>query len=137
MLFTTVLKDNKAFQKCYRQGRYVVCGYVCAYFLPNRSPYNRLGITVTKKNGNAVVRNRIKRIIRAAYRLNEEKIPIGYDVVFVGRNDIAEKSSADIERFISGRLAKEMNKPFEKPKKVLGSQKKNKESQSKKTGAKK
>lgn len=137
MLFTTVLKDNKAFQKCYRQGRYVVCGYVCAYFLPNRSPYNRLGITVTKKNGNAVVRNRIKRIIRAAYRLNEEKLPIGYDVVFVGRNDIAEKSSADIERFISGRLANEMNKPFEKPKKVLGSQKKNKESQSKKTGAKK
>lgn len=137
MLFTTVLKDNKAFQKCYRQGRYVVCGYVCAYFLPNRSPYNRLGITVTKKNGNAVVRNRIKRIIRAAYRLNEEKLPIGYDVVFVGRNDIAEKSSADIERFISSRLANEMNKPFERSKKVLGSQKKNKESQSKKTGAKK
>ncbi len=124
MLFTNVLKENKAFQKCYRQGRYVVCGYVCAYFVPNRFPYNRLGITVTKKNGNAVERNRIKRIIRAAYRLNEEKLPIGYDVVFVGRNNIAEKSSVDIERFIKGRLAEEMNKPFEKPKKNFGSSKK-------------
>lgn len=134
MLFTTVLKDDKAFRKCYRQGRYVVCGYLCVYFFPNRTPYNRMGITVTKKNGNAVVRNRIKRIIRAGYRLNEEKLPIGYDLVFVGRNDIGEKTSADVERFIMDRLVKEMNKPFEKPKKNYG---KVKQSKQKKTGTQK
>ena len=66
MLFTTVIKDNKSFQRCYRSGRYAVCGYVCAYFYPNGTPFNRLGITAGKKLGNAVCRNRVKRIVRAA-----------------------------------------------------------------------
>lgn len=104
MLFTVILKDNKGFQRCYRSGRYSVCGFVCAYFYPNGSPYNRLGITAGKKLGGAVERNRIKRIIRAAYRLNEEIMPVGYDIVFVGRNDIKDKSSEDIEGFIRNRL---------------------------------
>jgi ribonuclease P protein component len=112
MLFTTVLKDNKAYQRCYRKGRFAADGTVCAYFYPNGTPYNRLGISVSKKLGNAVVRNRVKRIVRAAYRLNEEKFPIGYDIVFVGRNNIGEKKSDDIESFIGKRLIKEMNKPF-------------------------
>lgn len=121
MLFTVVLKENKAFQRCYRKGRFTANGYVCAYFFPNRMPVNRLGITVSKKNGNAVQRNRIKRIVRVAYRLNEDKLPIGYDIVFVGRNDIAEKSSADIEKFICTKLVKEMNSPEKKdPRKKNG-----------------
>lgn len=104
MLFTTVIKDNKIFQKCYRSGRYAVCDFLCAYFYPNGSPYNRMGITAGKKLGNAVERNRVKRIIRAAYRLREQDMPIGYDIVFVGRNNACEKSSADVERFIVERL---------------------------------
>lgn len=114
MLFTTVLKDNKSFQRCYRKGKYVADNIVVAYFYPNGTPFNRMGITVSKKQGNAVSRNRIKRIIRAAYRLNEEKFPIGYDIVFVGRNNVSEKTSRDIENFINKRLLKEINKPFEK-----------------------
>ncbi len=114
MLFTVMMKDNKAFQRCYRMGRYTVCNYMCAYYYPNGTPYNRLGITVTKKQGGAVVRNRIKRIVRAAYRLNEQKLPIGYDIVFVGRNDIADKKSYDIEKFINNRLIADINKAAEK-----------------------
>lgn len=109
MLFTTVIKDNRLFQRCYRSGRYSVCDYVCAYYYPNGLALNRLGITVSKKNGNAVKRNRIKRIVRAAYRLNENDMPIGYDIVFVGRNDAAEKSSADIEAFIRDKLIGDIN----------------------------
>lgn len=108
MLFTDVIKDNKIFIKCFRNGSFASCEFITAYFIPNKSPYNRIGIAVSKKNGNAVERNRIKRIIRAAYRLNEDKFPIGYDIVFAARNDIAEKKSGDIERFINERLLKKM-----------------------------
>lgn len=114
MLFTTVLKENKAYLRCYRKGRFAADGTVAAYFFPNKMPLNRLGISVSKKNGNAVTRNRIKRIIRAAYRLNEEKLPIGYDIVFVSKKNTGEKKTQDIERFIGNRLVKEMNKPEKK-----------------------
>ena len=101
MLFTTVLKDNKAFLRCYKKGRFCADSFVAAYFYPNGSPYNRLGITAGKKQG-------------CAYRLNEAEFPLGYDIVFVGRNDIGEKKTQDIERFIKKRLIKEMNKPVPK-----------------------
>lgn len=125
MLFTTVIKDNRIFQRCYRNGRYAVCGFMCAYFIPNGMPYNRLGITAGKKLGGAVMRNRVKRIVRAAYRLRECDMPIGYDIVFVGRNDAAMKTSADVEKFISGTVIGSINKAaengaFEKKKKGKG-----------------
>ncbi len=114
MLFTTILKDNSAFLRCYKKGRRVCSDTLCVYFFPNKMPCNRLGITAGKKLGNAVTRNRIKRIIRAACRLSEQDFPIGYDIVFVGRNNIGEKTSKDVLSFIGQRLIKEMNKPFEK-----------------------
>lgn len=117
MLFTENLKDNSVFVKCYRKGRYVSDSIIVAYFLPNGLPFNRIGITAGKKQGNAVERNRIKRIVRAAYRLNETSIPIGYDIVFVGRNNIKEKKSGDVERFIKKKLIKEMNRPPKRGKK--------------------
>lgn len=95
--------------KCFRQGKFVSCNYITAYFIPNRTAYNRMGISVGKKNGCAVERNRIKRIIRAAYRLNEDKFPIGYDIVFAARKGINDKKSSDIERFINKKLLKKMN----------------------------
>lgn len=110
MLFTTVLKDNKAFRRCYKNGKYCVCPFVTAYYFPNGTPYNRIGITAGKKQGCAVERNRIKRIIRAGYRLSEKNLPLGYDIVFVGRNDIKLKKSTDIQGFICKRLVKDMNR---------------------------
>ena len=53
--------------------------------MPNGLNVNRLGITVSKKVGNAVKRNRIRRHIFEAYRLNEQKLKVGYDFVFVAR----------------------------------------------------
>lgn len=118
MLFTEIMKENGAFLRCYRKGRFVCDSFASVYFVPNGKPYNRLGITAGKKQGNAVKRNRIKRIFRAAYRLNEVRFPIGYDIVFVGRNDICDKKTQDIEAFIKKRVVKEMNRP-PKNKKVL------------------
>lgn len=109
MLFTEVIKDNRIFLRCFKKGNFVSCDYITAYFIPNKSPFNRIGISVGKKQGKAVERNRIKRIIRAAYRLNEDRFPIGYDIVFSGRNDISTKKTQDIEFFINKRLLKKMN----------------------------
>lgn len=115
-MFSDAMKDNRSFQRCYKKGKFVSSSILTAYYYPNDTAYNRVGITVSKKNGCAVERNRIKRIIRAAYRLNEKKFPVGYDIVFVGRNDIKEKKMQDADWFINKRLLKEINKPFKNKK---------------------
>lgn len=126
MLFSIVLKDNKGFSRCFKSGRYSSCSYITAYYVSNNSPENKVGISVSKKVGNAVERNRAKRIIRAAYRLQEEKFPIGYDIVFVARPAITGRKMQDICSFFDKRLLGDMNKAFyEKGKKrVSGKNKK-------------
>ena len=112
MLFTTIIKSNKDFMKVYKKGRFSANSLITVYFLPNRSPYNRIGITTSKKIGNAVQRNRARRIIRAAYRNTEKLFPIGFDIIFVARTDILNAKSTNIEIFIKKRVLKEMNKIF-------------------------
>ena len=109
MLFTEIIKDNKIFLRCFRSGRFVSCGFLTVYFLPNKLPVNRFGISVGKKQGGAVQRNRIKRIFRAGYRLCECEVPIGYDLVFAARNDACEKSSDDVVCFIRKKVVPSMN----------------------------
>ncbi len=110
MLFTDVIKTNKEFSRAYKKGRYCVDDNVCVYYIKNSSPYNKLGITTPKKLGNAVIRNRAKRIIRAAYRECEQYIPLGYDLVVVARNKIVDKKSSDIKCFFMNRLLYDMRR---------------------------
>ena len=91
----------------YKKGARVAGVGAVAYYSQNRRPYNRFGITVGKKIGGAVERNRAKRIIRAAYRKNELLLPIGYDIIIVARPDINGKKSTELDGFMR-RLAKEM-----------------------------
>ena len=65
--------------------------------MENDLSVNRLGITVSKKIGNSVVRSRVKRIIKEAYRLHEDKFKIGYDFVIVARRAAKNKKSTDME----------------------------------------
>ena len=60
-------------------------------------PYNKVGISVSKKVGNSVVRSRSKRLISESYRLNREDVKKGYDFVFVARTSINEKKYSDVE----------------------------------------
>jgi len=100
MLFTQKLNQNADFQRLYRAGAFCSLGSALLYVRPNRLPYNRLGITAGKKIGNAVKRNRAKRIIREAYRAAEPMLPIGIDVVVVARSILPEQSSGILtERF--------------------------------------
>jgi len=67
------------------------------YILKNKYEYNRVGFTVSKKVGKSVIRNRVKRLLRESYRLNEEKILQGYDIIFIARNTASKASYKEIE----------------------------------------
>lgn len=82
---TVSIKKNYEFLRLYKNGKFYVGKFMVLYILPNKSGNKRLGITVSKKQGNSVKRNRIRRLIRENYRLIEDYIPNGYDLVFVAR----------------------------------------------------
>lgn len=66
--------------------------------------FSRLGITVTKKIGKAVKRNRIKRLVREFFRLNQHKLPKGYDILIISRADVSTLKFQDIEGELGGVL---------------------------------
>ncbi|MDR1142931.1 MAG: ribonuclease P protein component [Spirochaetaceae bacterium] len=83
------LKKRTEITRVFKKGRVVGCPGVRLFFLKNALPYNRLVITFTRKFGNAVQRNRARRLGREAYRSIREKLKTGYDLVIVvyPRND--------------------------------------------------
>jgi ribonuclease P protein component len=85
MKFSCALKLNHIFRRLYASSGHAN-GYLVLYARPNRSATNRVGITVSKKLGHAVVRNRVRRRLREIYRLNEERFAPGWDIVVVARS---------------------------------------------------
>ena len=81
MQYSDSLKKNQDFQKVYRKGTSQANRYLVMYVLKNGHMENRLGISVSKKVGNSVVRHRITRLIRESYRLNETLFERGLDIV--------------------------------------------------------
>ena len=73
MKYSESLKKNRDFQQVYKRGTSKANRYLVMYVLHNQHMMNRLGISVSKKVGNSVVRHRLTRLIRESYRLNEEK----------------------------------------------------------------
>ena len=82
---TKSIKLNKDFKRLYYRGKSVVRGNLVVYALKNRASSNRLGITCGKTIGKAVRRNRVKRLLKEGYRLMEDRILNGYDIVLVAR----------------------------------------------------
>ena len=85
MKFSSSLKLNHIFRRLYASSGYAN-GLMVLYTRKNRTGTNRVGITVSKKLGHAVVRNRVRRRLREVYRLNEAKFKPGYDIVVVARH---------------------------------------------------
>ena len=90
MKFSGSLKKNEDFQRVYGRKRSFANKYFIMYILENESIYNRLGISVSKKVGNSVVRHRVVRLVRESYRLNEERFNSGLDLVVVARSTAAD-----------------------------------------------
>lgn len=80
------LKKNYQFRYVYNRGKSVANRNLVLYTLPNGKDYNRLGISVSKKVGNSVVRSKVTRLIRESYRIREDSIKTGYDIIFIARN---------------------------------------------------
>lgn len=91
MLYTKTINKNKSFLYLYKKGKCIVSKNVVIYVRRNNKPYNMLGITAGKKVGNAVARNRAKRVIRQAYRENEINMPIGIDMIIVARSSACRR----------------------------------------------
>lgn len=91
------LKKNTDYQKVYREGKSYANKYLVMYVLKNECTYNRLGISVSKKVGNSVIRHRLTRLIRESYRLNENKFQRNFDIVIVARVAAKEKSFGEIK----------------------------------------
>ena len=79
------LNRNNDFLRAYRKGTSQIGSCIVTYVMKNRGEKNRVGITVSKKIGNAVARNRAKRVIRAAFINLPYELQDGYDIVFVAR----------------------------------------------------
>ena len=97
MKFSESLKKNRDFQTVYHQGRSQANKYLIMYALQNAGTRNRLGISVSKKVGNSVVRHHLTRLVRESYRLNEEQFKKGYDLVVIVRPSAKEKGYHEIE----------------------------------------
>ena len=85
MKFSGSLKLNHIFQRLYRTSGQAN-GCLVLYARKNRTNTNRVGITVGKKLGKAVVRNRVRRRLREIYRCNEQRFAPGWDIVVVARS---------------------------------------------------
>ena len=102
------IKENHLYQKAYKNGKRYVGKTVAVYLLkdlaasrlrrahPEKKTVNRLGLSVSKKIGGAVVRNRAKRVIRAAYAPFEDELKRGFLIVISARSAIVGKKSTDV-----------------------------------------
>ncbi len=102
-----VIKENRDFHRIYRRGKCAVSPMLISYIAPSRSAAIRIGITSSKKIGGAVVRNRARRVIRAAFRecAPHIKFGIGADIVFVARSRTADAKSTEVAKVMLSQLA--------------------------------
>lgn len=101
------VKLNKEFKRAYFQGKFKAHPFLVTYMVKNKTNIPRCGITVSKKIGGAVERNRARRIIKRAYYelLKENNLNFsGYDLVFVARTEIADKKTQDVKKVMKKQI---------------------------------
>ena len=117
MRFSHSMKENSLFRRLYARGKSAANSYLVIYCRKNGSTENRIGYTVSKKLGHAIVRNRVRRRLREIYRLHESEFLPGRDIVVVARSRTVGAPYAKLERaFLSlseklGLLAEKRDDP--------------------------
>ena len=107
------LKKNFEFTIIYKRGKSFANELLVMYILKNKrnkdkefNYYNKLGVSVSKKVGNSVVRSRCKRLISESFRLNYKYIIKGYDFIFIARNPIKDKNYFEVEKAMRNLIKK-------------------------------
>ncbi len=97
MHFSESLRKNQQFQSVYKNSKSYANKYLVMYVKENGLEINRLGISVSKKVGNSVVRHRVKRLVKESYRLQEGLFNSGLDIVIVARAGAASINYKEAE----------------------------------------
>lgn len=91
------LKKNESFQIVYKRGKSYANKYLVMYIMKNELEQNRIGISVSKKVGNSVVRHRLTRLIRESYRLHQDELEKSFDMIVIARKTAKGRSFAEVE----------------------------------------
>ncbi len=104
------LRDGPDFQRAYRRRCAASDDMLLVYGHPNGLDHPRLGLSVSRKVGPAVIRNRWKRLIREAFRLERAALPVGVDLVVIPRRDVRPELGALRRslRGLAGRVARKL-----------------------------
>lgn len=95
------LTKRRDFERIFKEGVTLSSDYIVIYATPNELNFNRLGLSVSKKIGNAVTRNRIKRLLREALKKTLCEWPYKYDFVIVAKKSSVEGKLNDFIRDIN------------------------------------
>ena len=106
MKYTVSIKNNYEFRRTYNKGKSAATSRIVLYLRPNRLETNRLGLTVSNKIGKAVCRNKIRRRLKEIYRLSEDKLNKGYDVILVARHKARYAEYSELRRDFTWLCAK-------------------------------
>ena len=98
--------ENRDFRRIYARGRSFVTPVLVVYVIKNRGRGLRVGITTSKKTGNAVKRSRSRRVIREAVRALAPRIRDGYDLVLVARGKTPFVKSTQVQEALEQQLEK-------------------------------
>ena len=95
---TIALKENHEFRRLYHRGTSSAGRHLVLYCRKNRLGRNRLGLVSSTKLGHAVVRNRVRRRLREIFRLNQDKLTQGYDMIVVARTRAVHAEYHELDR---------------------------------------
>jgi ribonuclease P protein component len=113
------LRSTEQFQRVFAVRRSAADGAITLFAAPNDLPHCRLGLSVSKRVGNAVVRNRWKRLIREAFRTSQSELPDGFDLVVLPQRNVDVRTVSHLEQSLKNLTAKIVKRTVRKTPTVL------------------